>query len=121
MKRNWIRNMIGGLSFTTILFVFQACYGTPRDIGNDILVQGMVKSKTTGQPIQGIKVAPVHGTQFQLTDYQGKFSFYIFSDGDLMLRFEDADSTQNGTFRTKDTTLYNVRDTVFVDIALEDK
>ena len=25
----WIRNILKGLSLTTALFVFQACYGTP--------------------------------------------------------------------------------------------
>jgi len=34
MKRNWIRNVIGGLGFGSVLFVFQACYGTPQDFGD---------------------------------------------------------------------------------------
>jgi hypothetical protein len=55
MKRDWKRKIIGGLCLTSIAFVFQACYGTPQDFGEDLLIEGQVKSKTTGLPIKGIK------------------------------------------------------------------
>jgi hypothetical protein len=122
MKRNWLRTIIGGLSFGTMLFVFEACYGTPQDnAGFDVLVQGKVKSKATGQAIKGIKVSAVYSPQFQYTDDQGKFSFYVFTGGTFALKFQDTDSIQNETYQSKDTTLYNARDTVFVDVALENK
>ena len=57
MHKKWVRRIVGGLSFTSALFVFQACYGTPQDFGLDILLEGQVKSKSTGLPIQGIKVS----------------------------------------------------------------
>ena len=28
--RKWIRHALRGLSFTSMLFIFQACYGTPQ-------------------------------------------------------------------------------------------
>lgn len=121
MTRNWKRNLIGGLSFTTMLFVFQACYGTPQDIGYDTLVEGKVISKTSGLPIKGIKVFPLPGTQHQFTGDDGKFSFYCNTPGDVMLRFEDADSVQNGNYLTKDTLLTNLADSIYIDVALEDK
>lgn len=121
MTRNLVRKIIGGLSFTSVLFVFQACYGTPQDIEYDVLVEGQVKSKTTGQPIKGIKVSPISGLTYKNTDDEGKFSFYTPSEGIVTLRFEDVDNTQNGNFQSKDTTLKNVFDMVFVNIALEDK
>lgn len=121
MTRNLVRKIIGGLSFTSVLFVFQACYGTMQDLGYDVLVEGQVKSKTTGQPIKGIKVSPINGATYKNTDDEGKFSFYTPADGTLALRFEDVDNSQNGTFQTKDTTLKNVVDMVYVNIALEDK
>jgi len=104
-----------------MLFVFQACYGTPQDIGYDTLVEGKVKSKTTGLPIKGIKVFPTNGLQHQYTGEDGNFSFYCNTPGDVMLRFEDADSTQNGSYLPKDTLLTNLKDTIFIEVALEDK
>ena len=73
MKRNWIRKLIGGLSFTTALFVFQACYGTPQDFGADVFIEGLVKSKKTGEPIKGIKVSVADNPQYQYTDEDGEF------------------------------------------------
>ena len=35
--RKWIRRILKGVSLTTALFVFQACYGTPVPDPNDQL------------------------------------------------------------------------------------
>lgn len=121
MIRNWKSKLIAGLSFSSMMFIFQACYGTPQDLQYDVLVEGQVKSKTTGQPIKGIKVSPTIGTQYQQTDDIGKFSFYTQTDGSLGLRFEDIDSEENGAFQAKDTILTGVYNKVWVDIKLEDK
>jgi len=121
MTRNWQRKLIGGLSFTSMLFIFQACYGTPHDMGNDILVEGKVTSKTSGLPIKGIKVTPVSSMQYQYTDEAGKFSFYTVYESVIELRCEDVDSTENGAFLANDTILKNITDSVFVNIVLDDK
>ena len=121
MTHNWKRNLIGGLSFTSMLFIFQACYGTPQDVGYDVLVEGKVLSKTSGLPIKGIKVSPVNGTQYEYTDEAGKFSFYTLYENVIELRCEDVDSTANGEFLTRDTTLKNINDSVYVTISLDDK
>jgi hypothetical protein len=119
MKRNWIRTIIGGLSFTAALFVFQACYGTPQDLGLDVLIEGQVKSKTSGLPIKGIKVS-VTNIQYEITDQEGRFSFYTEKIEGLAIRFEDIDSIQNGSFLKKDTVLTNITEKVFLDIVLEE-
>jgi hypothetical protein len=121
MIRNWKSKLIAGFSFTSMMFIFQACYGTPQDIQNDVLVEGQVKSKTSGLPIKEIRVSPAGSTQYQRTDDAGKFSFYTPSDGSLKLLFEDTDADMNGAFQTKDTTLTNVYNKVWVDIKLEDR
>jgi hypothetical protein len=56
-KRKVLRAIYGTLSFSTALFVFQACYGTDKDFGADYYLKGIVKSKTTNLPIPGIKVS----------------------------------------------------------------
>jgi hypothetical protein len=121
MKRKWIRRIIGGLSFTSAMFVFQACYGTPQDFGLDLFIEGQVKSKTSGLPIKGIKVSVADNLQYEVTDENGHFSFYTEKLEGLTLQFEDIDSTQNGLYMNKDTVLTNIPQKVFLDIILEAK
>jgi hypothetical protein len=121
MKSNLIRKLIGGLSFTTALFVFQACYGTPQDIGLDVFIQGLVKSKKTGVPIKGIKVSIVNNPQYLYTDEDGRFSLYTEIADTCKIKFEDTDSIQNGAFNDKDTILTNLQGQVYLDILLDEK
>jgi hypothetical protein len=121
MKRNFIRKLLGGLSFTTALFVFQACYGTPQDLGADVYIQGLVKSKKTGQPIKGIKVSVADNPQYQYTSEDGSFSFYTEAAESCKIMFQDIDSNQNGAFFDKDTTLTNLTDQIYLNILLQEK
>jgi hypothetical protein len=121
MKKNLIRKIIGGLSFTSALFVFQACYGTPQDFGLDLLIEGQVKSKVSGIPIKGIKVSVADNMQYEITDENGNFSFYTEMLEDLTLQFQDIDSIQNGLYINKDTVLTDISEKVYLDIMLEEK
>jgi hypothetical protein len=121
MKHNWVRKLIGGLSFTTAAFIFQACYGTPQDFGADVFIQGRVKSKKTDIPIKGIKVSVANFPQYQYTDDEGKFSFYTESADSCKIKFEDIDLIQNGAFIDKDTILTNLNEQIYLDILLEEK
>jgi len=128
MKRDWKRKIIGGLCLTSIAFVFQACYGTPQDFGNDLLIEGQVKSKTSGLPIKGIKVSVDKSVQYANTDENGKFSFYIEKLQNANIKFTDIDSTENIWFSNKDT-LITIKDSVlmskepkvYLNIELENK
>jgi len=113
MKRDWKRKIIGGLCLTSIAFVFQACYGTPQDFGEDLLIEGQVKSKTSGLPIKGIKVSIADKIQYTNTDENGKFSFYIERLQYAKIQFTDIDSTQNTLFSNKDT-LVTINDSVLM-------
>ena len=121
MKRDRVRKIIRGLSFSSALFVFQACYGTPQDFGLDFFIEGQVKSKSSGLPIKGIKVSVVENMQYEITDENGNFSFYTEPIEGLMLQFQDIDSIQNGLYLDKDTVLTEIGDRVYLDIVLEDK
>lgn len=121
MKRNWTRKLIGGLSFTSAMFVFQACYGTPQDFGMDILVEGQVKSKATGLPVKGIKVSVEENMQYDFTNDEGKFSFYTEPVNSLKIKFEDVDLDQYGTFVNKDTIPAVADKKVYLNIALDSK
>lgn len=121
MKRNWLRGIVSGLSFTSALFIFQACYGTPQDFQSDILVQGQVKSKTSGLPIEGVRVSVADIRQFDYSNEAGEFSFYTGWIDYLTIKFTDVDSTQNGSFVDRDTVLTNIRDDVYLNIEMAEK
>ncbi len=121
MKRNWIRSIIGGLSFTSAMFIFQACYGTPQDFGRDLLVEGQVTSKTLGLPIKGIKITVGDDIQYDITDEDGTFAFYTQRLDSLSFKFEDIDSIENGQYVDKDTVLTEIKENVYLDIILEEK
>lgn len=121
MKRTWITKLVGGLSFTTALFVFQACYGTPQDFGLDILVEGQVKAKVTGLPIKGIRVSVDGNMQYEYTNDEGKFSFYTEDANSLKIKFEDIDSDQNGSFASMDTITAINDKKIYLNIVLDNK
>jgi hypothetical protein len=121
MKRNLITKLVGGLSFTSAMFVFQACYGTPQDFGLDVLIEGQVKSKITGSPIKGIKVSVAENMQYDFTDDEGKFSFYTEPGNSLKIKFEDVDLAQYGTFVNKDTIPAITDKKVYLNITLAPK
>ncbi len=121
MKNKLIRKIIGGLSLTSVLFVFQACYGTPQDFEPDFRIEGQVKSKSTGLPIEGIKVSIVDYMQYEFTNDKGEFSIYTVINNDMRISFEDLDSTNNGSFLNRDTLLTNIQDNIYLDIKLESK
>jgi hypothetical protein len=121
MKRNWVRKIIGGLSFTSALFIFQACYGSMQDMTNDVLIEGQVKSKTLGLPVKGIKVSVPENMQYDITDENGKFSLYTIFLDTMKIGFEDIDPMQDGGYLKKDTVLINIKDSVFLNIIMEEK
>ena len=119
MKKDWKRKIYGGLCLTSIAFVFQACYGTPQDFGNDLLLTGQVNSKKTDLPIKGIKVSVVDGIQYVPTDDAGKFSFYIGKTGSIRLKFEDTDADLNGSFQSKDTLVTTNKDVEEINLTIQ--
>jgi hypothetical protein len=121
MKTKLIRKALSYFSLGSALFMFQACYGTPQDVGIDILIEGQVTSAATGNPIGGILITTADGVQYLYSDPEGKFSFYTDPFSNKLIHFEDTDSTQNGSFISKDTVLTNINDYVYLDIELEEQ
>ena len=121
MNRKWFRKILGGLSLTSALFVFQACYGSPQDMDPDLQIEGQVKSKTSGLPIKGIKVTVADNMQYEYTNDDGRFSFYTVMIENITLLFEDLDSSENGSFHNQDTLLTNFTDKIWLDIEMLEK
>jgi hypothetical protein len=120
-KRRILRRIYGALSLTSALFVFQACYGTPRDMGMDVYIQGLVKSKTTNQPISGIKVSILNQPQYELTDPAGTFKIYTSREDVYTVKFEDIGSNQSVKFLPKDTVIKIVNESTILNVSLDAK
>lgn len=120
-KRKILRVIFGTLSFSTAVFVFQACYGTPEDFGIDVSIQGRVISKDTNHPISGIKVSLENQPQYVITDGEGLYTIYTSMDSIFKVKFEDIDSTQNGIFLTKDTVVKIKDKTTYLNVSLDAK
>lgn len=56
--RKWIHRALKGLSLTTALFVFQACYGTPIPDPNDQLSFEDETELVDGQSIEDAEMLP---------------------------------------------------------------
>lgn len=120
-KRKILRRVFGVLSLSSALFVFQACYGTPKDMGSDVYIQGLVKSKTTNQPIPGIKVSILNHPQYELTDPAGNFKIYTSKEDSYTIRFEDIASNQSVKFLSKDTVIKIVNESTILNVSLNAK
>jgi len=101
--RKVLQNLFRASCLTSIAFVFQACYGTPEDMGGvdkDYLIQGVVINKNNA-PVKGIKVSDANDKNtFLLTNYLGEFSLYTATDDNssVQLLFEDIDGASNGKY-----------------------
>lgn len=121
MKRKWTRKLFSGLSLTTALFVFQACYGSPQDFENDLLVEGKVVSKSTGDAIKNIQILTSETMQSVRSGEDGYFAFYTPKRSTISLQIRDIDSTENRQFASKDTVLNDVAQNIYVDILLDEQ
>jgi hypothetical protein len=120
-KRRFFRALFGTLSFTSAMFIFQACYGTPRDFGQDVMIEGIVKAKKTNMPIMGIKVSIENQPQYEFSDSSGKFKIYTSLASAYKLTFSDIDAVKNGDFLSKDTVIQVIKDSVYLNIVMNEK
>lgn len=100
-------------SLTAMLFIFEACYGTPMDMEPDIMLQGVVKSSATSQPIEGIQVSIDNLELSFVTDQDGRFSFYAPYQASYDFSFID------GAHQIKDTSIMKKEFNQPIEILLE--
>ncbi len=120
MNRKQLRILFGSLSFTTALFVFQACYGIPQDMQDDVYINGQIVSGNTNLPLNGIKVESELSAHYAITNSQGQFAFYTPWTESLKLTIEDTDHASDGSYKSKDTVLINPGREVFLNLKLEE-
>lgn len=127
-SRKLLRTLFGCFSFTAIAFIFQACYGMPKNFDAiDVQIKGRVTSKTTNLPIQGIKVKAKDS--YGISDEEGKFNFYtiVFDDTTrgkektIHVYVSDIDSVENGHFAdTSFAVKTDYKNKITLDVELED-
>lgn len=119
---NWIRKALKGLSLTSAMFVFQACYGT----GPDYMCQETtfhVVADDTGNPLEGMEVfvgsrEDVDTNDVVTTDADGYVSIGVCSDYGSVVGFSifDKDSVYNPV-----DTLININEADTVEIRMTKK
>lgn len=121
-KRKILRWIYATFCLGSVVFIFQACYGMPKDFGKDIKIIGTVKSKSTNQPIKGIKVVNERSSVYEKTDSNGNFSMYVSGgNSEISLSFIDIDSIDNSSFLRKDTIVaIGNKELIELDIYMED-
>lgn len=121
VRRRIIRSFLGLFSLSTMLFVFQACYGTPQDFGQDVLVTGKVISKTDQAGIEGIQVSFENLPQYTTTLEDGGFSLYCPIQDSYHVLVSDEDGDAKGAFQNTDTVVNLDLDQteLFLQISLE--
>lgn len=119
-RKNFWKYLVGGASLTTFMFIFQACYGTPQDMHPDVLIQGQVTSSQDGSAIPDIKIKFDDDNQYAMTDSNGNFAFYTYERDAYNLIFEDIDSTNNGAYLSKDTSIVSDEYEINLNIALDE-
>lgn len=119
--RKILRKIYTGLGLTTVALVFQACYGTPQTLGLDVLIRGVVKSKTTKTPIKGIKVSVKDMYQYKYTDSSGKFQLYVPQEEFCTIQLDDIDGIENGSYSSREIPVYLSENKIDMeDILLDD-
>ena len=119
--KKWLRNIVKGASLTTALFIFQACYGTGPDMEIDMVVEGIVKAKSTGLPVKGIQVEIESNNMYDITDTNGHFTIYSSMSDGLNLLLSEYDTNTYEQTSLMDTNITDLSDSVYVEIILKDK
>ena len=114
----WLHNLLKGASLTTALFIFQACYGTPRNAltaeEGTAPMTFCVISHADGKPLEGIRITSTDGYYSQYEDLgvtgpDGRCSVrlsYIRNVEGPYVHFEDPE----GLYSEKDTVLFDLRE-----------
>jgi len=120
--RRALRTIFRGLGVTAVSFIFQACYGPPPRMGDEVSIKGLVKSKTTKQPIKGIEVTidvkdpPIKET----TNTFGEFYIDLPRQNNYTFTFEDPDGPENGgAFKPQSVTADTYPDEYYVNVQVE--
>ena len=103
MKNNsaykWVRGLLAASAFTSVMFIMQACYGTPNyrneeSFSYEVKMSGIVTDSASSQPLSGINVSTDISEEVAVSDENGQFclSFMVYSDDDEGFKLNFSDS-----------------------------
>lgn len=107
------------LSFSTALFIFQACYGTPQDMKDDVSIRGVILSAETGHPIPGVRVELQNTRQYLFSDEHGEFELYTSPQQQYHLALADEDGSDHGFFSGETRIIDNSMAADFLELKME--
>ena len=121
----WLRGLMKASALTTVMFIMQACYGTPGDFGVvEISISGYVTDKATGQPLNGIQLDAYH-TDFDAdhvldtTDENGYFELLQWGNSEMISKMSIIATDSNGNYLPFDTLVSLDADLTGLTIKLE--
>lgn len=123
----WLRGLLKASALTTVMFIMQACYGSPYDHGLfEIPVSGIVMDKATGEPLQGIRVdACLWEENFSrlscYTDEEGRFSVSQWANRQDVYPVEINVIDNFGEYESFDTLVYSDTDILNLKFKLESR
>ncbi|MBR4582621.1 MAG: hypothetical protein IKO34_02285 [Bacteroidales bacterium] len=95
----WLRGLLQASAFTSVMFIMQACYGTPNyrneeSFSYEVKMSGIVTDSASAQPLSGINVSTDISEEVAVSDENGQFclSFMVYSDDDSGYNLNFSDS-----------------------------
>jgi hypothetical protein len=120
----WLRGLMKASALTTVMFIMQACYGTPKNEFVRINISGYVTDKSNGQPLQGIQLEAFHSEGdydhvIGYTDENGYFEMSQWDFFDKVSQFTIEAVDTLGNYRSFDTLVSADSDLTDLKIKLE--
>ena len=120
----WLRGLMKASALTTVMFIMQACYGTPSmyDMA-EIQLSGRVVDKATGKPLNGIclNVFKADGSDpiVGYTDENGCFELVQWGNIHRVSSFTLEVKDMEGYYKPFDTLVMSDTDLTALKIKLE--
>lgn len=118
----WLRNLLKGVSFTTALFVFQACYGPYMGAPSTPFVFH-VTADDTGEELEGVsirgKISSANLSGSTLTGSNGMAYFYVDDDAMMDNDVQFVIETKDLSYLPKDTTIRWSEEAGVIEIKLQ--
>lgn len=123
----WLRGLMKASALTTVMFIMQACYGTPKGIDDivEIHISGYVTDKANGQPLQSVQLHVFHTDgwsgchDFGNSDENGYFEMLQWGNihrvSQLTIEVED----DEGLYQPFDTLVFSDTDLTGLRIKLQ--
>ncbi len=112
----WVRGLLAASAFTSVMFIMQACYGTPsynrvEEERFKMSVGGKIIDNVSQQPLSGISVSSADLDEIVVSDENGEFflsSYSYVALDSISLSFSDT----TGRYGSLDTVVESDSDSL---------